>query len=213
MKYSSTSVVLLATDGSDDAALAARLAVDLCAKTGAELDVVHVWQRAKWLLSSPGTVLRSDLPKESAARLLKEQVERIRTAGGKVEGSHLRMGHPAHEIAILGGELNADLVVVGTQGIGTTRRASTEVLRTADGSALVFPPTGKDGNTIEEGALSSNCSEQSALDFAVFALVHARCGNAVIETRLDEHHMACWCMRCDELSTFESRFEREIAER
>jgi nucleotide-binding universal stress UspA family protein len=35
--------VLLATDGSKDAALAARAAVDVCEGTGAELHVVHAW--------------------------------------------------------------------------------------------------------------------------------------------------------------------------
>ena len=35
--------VLLATDGSKDAALAARTAVDVCQGTGAELHVVHAW--------------------------------------------------------------------------------------------------------------------------------------------------------------------------
>ncbi|MDQ3429474.1 MAG: universal stress protein [Actinomycetota bacterium] len=36
--------VLLATDGSKDAALAARAAVDVCEGTDAELHVVHAWQ-------------------------------------------------------------------------------------------------------------------------------------------------------------------------
>jgi nucleotide-binding universal stress UspA family protein len=36
--------VLLATDGSKDATLAARAAVDVCEGTGAELYIVHVWQ-------------------------------------------------------------------------------------------------------------------------------------------------------------------------
>jgi len=35
--------VLLATDASKDATLAARAAVDVCERTGAELHVVHVW--------------------------------------------------------------------------------------------------------------------------------------------------------------------------
>jgi nucleotide-binding universal stress UspA family protein len=35
--------VLLATDGSKDAALAARAAVEVCQGTGAELHVVHAW--------------------------------------------------------------------------------------------------------------------------------------------------------------------------
>jgi nucleotide-binding universal stress UspA family protein len=36
--------VLLATDSSEDAALAARAAIDLCETTGSELHVVHAWR-------------------------------------------------------------------------------------------------------------------------------------------------------------------------
>ncbi|MDQ3892431.1 MAG: universal stress protein, partial [Actinomycetota bacterium] len=35
--------IMLATDGSDDAALSARAAVDIARKTGSELHVVHAW--------------------------------------------------------------------------------------------------------------------------------------------------------------------------
>ncbi len=108
--------VVLGTDGSEDAALAARVAVDLCDKTGAELHVVHVWQSTPVLFPAPVTILKSGLPSEKAARLLKEQVERIESIGGQVQGAHLRMGRPAGEIASLAGKLDADLVVVGSGG-------------------------------------------------------------------------------------------------
>ena len=36
--------ILLATDGSEDAALATRAAADLSSTTGSELYVVHAWQ-------------------------------------------------------------------------------------------------------------------------------------------------------------------------
>src|SRR3712207_9160005 len=36
--------ILLATDGSEDAGLALRAAVDLCARAGSELHVVHAWR-------------------------------------------------------------------------------------------------------------------------------------------------------------------------
>ena len=32
-----------------------------------------------------------------------------------------------------------------------------------------------------------------------FALLHAGCGDEVIEARLDKRALACWCLRCDEL--------------
>ncbi len=35
--------------------------------------------------------------------------------------------------------------------------------------------------------------------FLAFALLHAGCGDEVIEARLDRGALACWCLRCDEL--------------
>jgi hypothetical protein len=35
--------------------------------------------------------------------------------------------------------------------------------------------------------------------FLAFALLHAGCGDKVIEARLDQRTLACWCLRCDEL--------------
>ncbi len=43
--------ILLATDGSENAALAGRAAADVSGKTGAELHVVHAWQNLR-----PGSV-------------------------------------------------------------------------------------------------------------------------------------------------------------
>lgn len=36
--------ILLATDGSEDAALAGRMVVDLVRSSGAQLHIVHAWQ-------------------------------------------------------------------------------------------------------------------------------------------------------------------------
>jgi nucleotide-binding universal stress UspA family protein len=132
--------VVLATDGSEGAALAARAAVDLSNRTGAELHVIHVWRGTT--VAAPVTVLGSDLPRERAARILEEQVERIRGGKGEVEGAHLRMGRPAEEITALAGELDADLVVVGSRGAGAAQRlvtgsVSEEVARHAPCPTLV----------------------------------------------------------------------------
>ena len=141
MKDFLTSIVL-ATDGSKDASLAARAAVDLHERTGADLHVVHVWQSTPMLSPAPVTILKAGLPGENAARLLEEQVERIRDDGCEVAGSHLRMGRAAKEITALAGELDADLVVVGARGKVATQRltagsVSEEVARTAPCPTLV----------------------------------------------------------------------------
>ena len=98
--------ILLATDGSEDARLAARAAADLSNKVGAELHIVHAWQ------SVPHPVIDPDQYEGEAARLLKEQTEFVSDAGGTVNEAHLVMGAPVDAILDLGEEIGADLVVV-----------------------------------------------------------------------------------------------------
>ncbi len=118
--------ILLATDGSEEAELAAGVAVGLARSSGAELHVVHV----KLLPITPPypDVLdwREDLERaeREARRLLDEQVTKVEEAGGAVDGIHLREERPpAEEIVALAEELGADLIVVGRRDRGQIRRA------------------------------------------------------------------------------------------
>ena len=116
--------ILLATDGSEDAQLAATTAWKLAAATNSELHVLHV---------GPTTLIPYDpsMPegteparaKREAEKLLNEQVKRLESAGGSVAQSHLRMGGAAEEIVALGEEMEAGLIVVGSRGRGGLRRA------------------------------------------------------------------------------------------
>ncbi len=117
--------ILVATDGSKDAALAIRAAIDLSNKTGAELHVVHAWRELPAVPSLGAAVYSGAYEREEAEELLEEQVGLIRDAGGSVAEAHLREGRPAEEVATLAGELEADLVVVGSRGIGTVKRLVT----------------------------------------------------------------------------------------
>ena len=107
--------VVLATDGSEESDLAARAAAALCDRTGADLHVVHAWDRTPAAFPVPVRVLRSRLPREEATGLVESQWERIRAGGGVVKEAHLRRGPAAGEIAALAEELDADLVVLGTR--------------------------------------------------------------------------------------------------
>jgi nucleotide-binding universal stress UspA family protein len=114
--------ILVATDGSEDAALAIKVASDLSARAGSELHVVHAWRRPTLLdYFSVGEAENSDI-REEAERLLEEQVEQIQASGGTIAGSHLREGRPAEEIAGLVGELGVGLVVIGSRGLGPVKR-------------------------------------------------------------------------------------------
>ena len=135
--------ILLATDGSREAELAARTAADLANKTDSELHVVHV-------LASPlATHDPSSFAPEVWARLeererktLEDVVEKIEASGGEVEGSHHAAGRPDAEIVALAEEIGAGLIVMGARGVGGIRRALTgsvsdSVVRHAHSPVLV----------------------------------------------------------------------------
>jgi nucleotide-binding universal stress UspA family protein len=111
--------VLLATDGSKDAALAARAAVDVCRGTGAELHVVHVWYSVPTARLRP--FMRAEL-KRVGKELLEEGVKRVEDSGGHVSDTYLVEGRAADEILNLAEQIGADLVVMGSRGLGTVGR-------------------------------------------------------------------------------------------
>jgi nucleotide-binding universal stress UspA family protein len=113
--------ILIATDGSEDAMLAARAAISLAHDTGAELYVVHVGPAHVYPPRAAGPALPTgtteELRKEAQA-VLDWQVDEITKAGGKIAEAHLRMGHPTDEILHLSEQIVAGLIVVGNQGLG-----------------------------------------------------------------------------------------------
>jgi nucleotide-binding universal stress UspA family protein len=114
--------ILLATDGSEDAARAARAAAEIANQTGAELHVVHVGESPPAYpsptVSGPPapSPSRSEI-QQAAQALLDNQVKEITETGGKIEEAYLRMGRPAEEILRLSEEIIAGLIVVGNQGL------------------------------------------------------------------------------------------------
>jgi nucleotide-binding universal stress UspA family protein len=128
--------VLLATDGSREAELAAGTAVDLAQKTHSELHVVHGFGIV--LIGPPvypeATVLQSveyeaeaeerqRISERRAREVLEAEVEKIRSAGGTVAQGHLVEGRVVPEIVALAEEIGAGLIVMGSRGLGGIRRA------------------------------------------------------------------------------------------
>jgi nucleotide-binding universal stress UspA family protein len=115
--------ILLATDGSKDAELAAKAAVDLSKRTGAELHVVHAWRPLPHY-AYPSLVPEGYQPpyEEGARKILEAQVGRIEEAGISVAEAHLVTGRPADAILDLGDQLGAGLIVVGSRGLGPVKR-------------------------------------------------------------------------------------------
>ncbi|MDQ3910317.1 MAG: universal stress protein [Actinomycetota bacterium] len=121
--------VLLATDSSEEVALAAQTAVEIAAKTGSELHVAHVRIPPYRPSYYEDIYIGDHLPQEEAELereaedLLKEQVGKTEAAGGSVARTHLRTGRPEAEITALAEEIGAGLIVVGSRGLGGMRRA------------------------------------------------------------------------------------------
>jgi nucleotide-binding universal stress UspA family protein len=111
--------VLLATDGSKDATLAARAAADVCEGTGAELHVVHAWYSVPTARLRP--FMRAEL-KRLGDELLEEGVKRVEDAGGLVTEAHLLEGRAADEVLDLSERIGAGLVVIGSRGLGPVGR-------------------------------------------------------------------------------------------
>jgi nucleotide-binding universal stress UspA family protein len=139
--------ILLALDGSREAAAASRTAVEIANATGSELHILfalftsetlpypYPYARERWEASV-------ERAKHRAQEFVDEQAERIEAEGGRVKDAHLAFGKPDQEIVKLGEELDASLIVVGSQGLGGVRRAlmgsiSGSVVRHAHGPVLV----------------------------------------------------------------------------
>lgn len=119
--------VLLATDGSPDAALAARKAVEITGGSGAEFHVAHVSEES------------GDHAGQGGREVLDAEVERIGDAGGAVAASHLLGGHPAGEIQKLAEEIGAELLVIGGRVSGPEvgpRAAASTSRSIVEGSSL-----------------------------------------------------------------------------
>ena len=119
--------ILLATDGSEEAELAALRAIDIAETTDSELHVVHVGVLPTFLESYPGTLgysekLYEQIQQEARERL-RELSWRVKVVGGTVAGSHLRMGAVDLEVVALAKELGVGLIVMGCRGHRGIRRA------------------------------------------------------------------------------------------
>ncbi len=118
--------ILLTTDGSAEAKLAATTAADLAQRTNSELHVVTVGPDYPLyeLPEHPADfedVLREQ--KREANEVLEQQVKRVEESGGTVSERHLREGRADEEVVVLAQEIGARMIVMGSRGQGRLRRA------------------------------------------------------------------------------------------
>jgi nucleotide-binding universal stress UspA family protein len=113
--------ILVATDGSSASAAAELEAVRLCADTGAELLVVHVWQEPGTWLGEPYYGRALERAQREARDVLARPIELADEAGVHAT-SELVVGRPPLALAELAETRDVDLVVVGAHRFGGLAR-------------------------------------------------------------------------------------------
>ena len=138
--------ILLAIDGSDESRAAAETAGEVSKGFGSEMHLAYVLPPEP--LPYPryyGTrKYEEDLLKaqQTSKAYLEEQAEQMEAKGYGVKDVHAVIGAPDHEVVGLAEEFGADLIVLGSRGLGGVRRAllgsvSDSVVRHAHCSVLV----------------------------------------------------------------------------
>jgi nucleotide-binding universal stress UspA family protein len=140
--------ILLATDGSPHADLAAGVAVDLASSTKSRLHVVAVGRSFPTAVYDEYAEARRDDLRREAQEILDEQVTKIEESGGEVAVAHLKMGERRDEAIVhLAEDIGAGMIVMGSRGFGGMKRAlvgnvADSVVRHAHCPVLVVRPTG-----------------------------------------------------------------------
>jgi nucleotide-binding universal stress UspA family protein len=134
--------ILLATDGSDSAGKAESQAIEIAKQAGAKLVLVHVHER---ILGKGGGNLQADAPE--VEQRVKDRAEEISKDGVEttVEFRDVMLGGPAHPIAQLADEAQADLIVIGSRGLSSVSgvllgSVAQRLLHLAKCPVLVVPP-------------------------------------------------------------------------
>lgn len=119
--------ILLALDGSKEASVAERTAVEISAATDAELHIMRVLD-TKSYRPYPGPEFwegwEEDLERSrrQVRTFLDEHSSRLKAEGVKVGEAHLALGEADREIVRFAEDVHAGLIVVGSRGLGGIRR-------------------------------------------------------------------------------------------
>jgi nucleotide-binding universal stress UspA family protein len=165
--------ILLATDGSPDADLAATAAAALASGWDRPLHLAHAWDQPHLVA---GEIIPADFLERlgrDADELLRAEIARIEKRGGSVAGRHLLLGPAADAIVDVAAEINAGLIVIGSRGLAGFKRllmgsvSEAAVHHTAcpvlvvRGGSHAWPPdavlAGDDGSEAAERAVDAAC--------------------------------------------------------
>lgn len=116
--------IVLATDGSEDAALAAQAAVEISNKMGSGLHLVHARNVTPPNHNYPrgvgvdqATFAQEVAQGTKELELLDRQERQVEEAGGEISETHDRVGPAPREIVTLAEEIEAGLIVMGSRGL------------------------------------------------------------------------------------------------
>lgn len=137
--------MLIATDGSETALTAIDAGLELAAREHAEVVFVHVTSLLE-LAPEDGNEAPKRIPRAEADAALREAVKRARERGITAK-TELLIGYVPKQIIRLARDIDAELIVVGSRGLGRVKSAvlgstSREVLAKADRPVMVVRETG-----------------------------------------------------------------------
>jgi nucleotide-binding universal stress UspA family protein len=134
--------IVLALDGSEGSRAAIPVAAELARREGGRIVIAHVEQDVVGKGGAPIPVTEDEIQAEVREEAKRLAADRIETS---VEMRHVILGGPAHPIAEIAEEANADLIVAGTRGhspvTGLLLGSVTQrLLHIARSPVLVVPP-------------------------------------------------------------------------
>lgn len=138
--------MLIATDESEAARAAIAAGLELAGKGHAEVVFVHVTSLLELAPDQDGRKAPERIPRAETDTILCEALERARTHGIEAT-TELLIGYPPKQIVRLARDIDADLIVIGSRGLGRVKSAvlgstSREVLAKADRPVMVVRETG-----------------------------------------------------------------------
>jgi len=134
--------IVLALDGSEGSRRAIPVAAELARQNGGRIVIAHVEQDVAGKGGAPIPITEDEIQAE-----IRKQADQLSTDGieTSVEMRNVMLGGPAHPIAEIAEEANADLIVAGTRGhspvAGLLLGSVTQrLLHIARSPVLVVPP-------------------------------------------------------------------------
>jgi nucleotide-binding universal stress UspA family protein len=120
--------LLVAVDGSEEANAAAQAVTEMARAAGSGVHIAYAMQEERYRPRLGPEMWEGwqedfERAKRSARSWVEEEAQRMRGEGATTVEPHLLIGRPDAAIVWLAEEMGADLVLVGSRGLGAMRRA------------------------------------------------------------------------------------------